>query len=310
MKHPASASSPGSSACIIAAHGRHFRIRLDDGSLHAARPARRDVQPVCGDRVRCELDQLHGEYRIVAIETRRTRLARTDSRGASELLAANVTLMLTVAAPQPLADFFIIDRYLAGAACAGMRAAVVLNKQDLGISADTLDELAAYRRTGYTVLSCSSRDLASLQPLQDLLRDETAILVGQSGVGKSSLLKALIPGSDAQVGALDRSDEGRHTTVASRLYELAAHAALIDSPGVRDFAPAIADLEPSTLGFIDVAQLAPRCRFPDCRHLAEPDCAVRLAAGSDTLSARRYESYRRMRRLYERLQPPPGGRRR
>ncbi len=98
-----------------------------------------------------------------------------------------------------------------------------------------------------------------------------------------------------------RDEEGRHTTTASRLYECAGGGRVIDSPGVRDFAPAIEDLDPATLGFREVAQLAPGCRFNDCRHMQEPGCAIRGAVEAGAMGERRYESYRRLRRLFEQL---------
>ncbi|HTP39578.1 MAG TPA: ribosome small subunit-dependent GTPase A, partial [Steroidobacteraceae bacterium] len=199
------------------------------------------------------------------------------------------------------------DRYLAAAACLGVHGAVLANKQDLGYEAGITAELDALARIGYPVLPCCTRAGSGLDALREHLRGETAVLVGQSGAGKSSLLRALVPDSDASVGELDRSDAGRHTTTTARLCQLQGGGALIDSPGVRDFAPALQELEPATLGFIDVARLAPRCRFQDCRHLAEPGCAVRAAVDSGGLSARRYESYRRLRRLYQRLHDPHQG---
>lgn len=309
MRHDSADKPASSDARVTAAHGRHFRILLADGTQAAARSARRELRPVCGDTVRCRFDNAHAEYHIEAIVPRRTQLARTDSRGVAELLAANVSLMVCVVAPQPAADFFIVDRYLAAAACAGMHGAVAFNKTDLDAGDAARAELADYRRIGYPVLRLCSRDGTGLDALRTLLRAETAILVGQSGVGKSSLLRALAPDCEAGIGALDRADEGRHTTTVARLYQLPDGGELIDSPGVRDFAPALAALEPTTLGFIDIAQLAPGCRFPDCAHLAEPDCAVRAATTTGGLSARRYESYRRLRRLHQRLLPGPGGRR-
>jgi ribosome biogenesis GTPase len=125
------------------------------------------------------------------------------------------------------------------------------------------------------------------------------MLVGQSGVGKSSLLRALVPDCDAAIGGLMREAEGRHTTTTTRLYGLAGGGTLLDSPGVRDFAPSLALLEPRSLGFVELAALASHCRFADCRHLQEPNCAVRAAVDAGQLSARRYESYRRLRRLHD-----------
>jgi ribosome biogenesis GTPase len=125
--------------------------------------------------------------------------------------------------------------------------------------------------------------------------------VGQSGVGKSSLIRRLVPLADIEVGELVREEEGRHTTTASRLFDLPGGGSLIDSPGVRDFAPAIDRLDSTHLGFIEVSRLAPGCRFADCRHMREPGCAVIAAVAAGTMSARRYESYRRLRRLFEQL---------
>jgi ribosome biogenesis GTPase len=128
-----------------------------------------------------------------------------------------------------------------------------------------------------------------------------SVLVGQSGVGKSSLVAALLPAAEVQTGELMREEEGRHTTTASRAYGLQRGGTLIDSPGVRDFAPAIDQLEARTLGFPEVARLSADCRFQDCRHMQEPGCAVIAATEGGDLSARRYESYRRLRRRYSDL---------
>jgi ribosome biogenesis GTPase len=133
------------------------------------------------------------------------------------------------------------------------------------------------------------------------LSNAVSVLVGQSGVGKSSLVSALLPDTDVQTGGLMREEEGRHTTTASRAYALRGGGTLIDSPGVRDFAPAIDRLDARSLGFPELHRLAAGCRFQDCRHMQEPDCAVIAAVETGDLLARRYESYRRLRRLYSDL---------
>jgi ribosome biogenesis GTPase len=115
------------------------------------------------------------------------------------------------------------------------------------------------------------------------------------------LVRRLIPEAEVQIGELMREGEGRHTTTASRLFDLPRGGHLIDSPGVRDFAPSIQHLDSRTVGFPEVERLAPGCRFSDCRHMKEPGCAVRSAAENGGMPARRYESYRRLRRLYEDL---------
>jgi ribosome biogenesis GTPase / thiamine phosphate phosphatase len=287
-------------ARVTVTHRRLLHVRTKDGREAVARPARRELSIVCGDFVRCELDVRHDELNVVAVEARSSALYRTNARGGSELLAANLSLLLVVVAPLPQPDFFVVDRYLCAAQCAGLSAAVVLNKSELPIDPDIERELAGYAAAGYRCLRVSAVRHGELTGLSALLPRQTAMLVGQSGVGKSSLLRQLVPGSEAPIGELIRDDEGRHTTTATRLYEVPGGGEIIDSPGVRDFAPAIDRLDDSDLGFLEIEALAPGCRFSDCRHLREPDCAVRAAVGSG-ISERRYESYRRLRRLYERL---------
>ncbi len=287
-------------ARVTVTHRRLLHVRTEDGREAVARPARRELSIVCGDFVRCELDARHGELNVVAVEPRKSALYRTNARGGSELIAANLSLLLVVVAPLPRPDFFVVDRYLCAAQCGGLAAAVVLNKSELPVDGEIARELAAFSAAGYRCLRVSAQQEAATDELSAWLPDQTAMLVGQSGVGKSSLLRKLVPASDAPIGELIRDDEGRHTTTATRLYEVPGGGEIIDSPGVRDFAPAIDRLERSDLGFREIEALAPQCRFADCRHLHEPDCAVRAAAGA-AFSARRYESYRRVRRLYERL---------
>src|ERR1700693_2871946 len=293
-------------ARVIAAHGRLLRVSPAAGEWLARAPGR-DTQVVCGDEVECQHDSRHAELRIVAIAPRRGALYRSNGRGQGELIAANLTLLAIVAAPLPAPDFFIVDRYLAAAQCAGIRAAVLLNKAELPLAETVATALRTYERLGLAVLRVSTVAHTGLAELRALLRDQTAVLVGQSGVGKSSLSRTLVPGNTRRIGSLMRGDEGRHTTSAIRLYRLPEGGAIIDSPGVRDFAPAIDRLDAPALGFQDIAALSAGCRFADCRHLREPVCAVREAVGT-TLDARRYESYRRLRRLYEQLQPRPGSR--
>jgi ribosome biogenesis GTPase / thiamine phosphate phosphatase len=288
-------------ATVIAAFGRHVLVRDGAGAVHKARPFGRAVTLVCGDLVRCQSDERHRETHVVEALPRRAALYRGSRRGASEAVCANLSLLLVVCAPRPDPDLFVVDRYLAAAASAGIDALIVLNKIDLGVDAGLAAELETFARLGLATHECSVRESRGVDGLIDACRDETAVLVGQSGVGKSSLVRRLVPGAEAETGDLVRDAEGRHTTTASRLYDLPGGGHLIDSPGVRDFAPAVDRLEPRSLGFMDVDRLAGACRFLDCRHVREPNCAVLAAAQSGEMSARRYESYKRLRRVYDEL---------
>ena len=290
---------------VIAAYGRHLLVRAAGQELRA-RPSGRRLSIVCGDRVRCEVDRKHDEVLIVEVLPRRTLLARANTRGESEPVVANITRLVVVLAPLPRPDFFVVDRYLCAATAAGITGALAVNKSDLEDDAGIQVELDSLAGAGYERVRCSAKGGQGLVELRTLLASGVSVLVGQSGVGKSSLVRALLPGEEIATGDLMREEEGRHTTTASRAYQLknaadGAGGTLIDSPGVRDFAPAIDQLDEKTLGFPEIAARARGCRFQDCKHLQEPSCAVIAAVETREMSARRYESYRRLRRLYSDL---------
>jgi ribosome biogenesis GTPase / thiamine phosphate phosphatase len=280
-------------ARVIAAFGRHLTVRDGAGRQLRARPFGRALTIVCGDLVLCRADARHDELHVVEVLPRQSTLYRANLRGRSEPVVANLSRLLVVLAPLPAPDLFVVDRYLAAAESGHIGAMLVVNKDELGIDADLGAELAAYAAAGYAVLAA-------------VPAGAMAALVGQSGVGKSSLVARLLPDEQVAIGALVRAEEGRHTTTASRLFDLPGRRALVDSPGVRDFAPAVDSLEPRSLGFIEVERLAPGCRFADCRHMREPGCAVSAAAEAGGFHPRRYESYRRLRRLWEELSAARG----
>jgi ribosome biogenesis GTPase len=294
---------------VIAAFGRHLIVRDAAARELRARPSGRRLSIVCGDRVRCETDRAHGEVLVTEVLPRTTLLARANLRGDSEPVVANITQLVVVIAPVPEPDYFVVDRYLCAATAAGVAGAVAVNKAD--IEANKLDpaELDAYSAAGYRLTRCSAKARAGLDGLRSLLDGAVSVLVGQSGVGKSSLVSALLPEAAVETGELVREEEGRHTTTASRAYPLASGGALIDSPGVRDFAPAVDRLDERTLGFPEVAARARGCRFQDCKHMQEPGCAIMAAIESGALLPRRYESYRRLRRRYTDLIEARGYRR-
>jgi ribosome biogenesis GTPase len=288
--------------CVIATFGRHMVVRTAEGAELRARPFGRALTVVCGDEVRYRIDAHHDEVHVIEVLARRNALWRANTRGGAEPVVANLTRLLVVLAPLPLPDPFVLDRYLAAATAAGVPSTLIVNKSELGVDAALAAELAAYAAAGFAAIRCSAATGAGMSQLLAALGPGTrAALVGQSGVGKSSLVRQLLPHAQVAVGELVREAEGRHTTTAARLFDLPHGAALIDSPGVRDFAPAVSALDERTLGFPEVARLSAGCRFSDCRHMREPDCAVRAAAEDGSWHARRYESYRRLRRLREQL---------
>jgi ribosome biogenesis GTPase / thiamine phosphate phosphatase len=297
---------------VIASHGRRVLVQAADARRVPCAIRGRDLQIVCGDEVRWRED-IGGDHGIVLERlTRRSVLERANSSGGTEVVVANLTQLIVVVAHEPTPDFFIVDRFLAAAELSGIRAALARNKIDAPGNANALldAELANYARIGYSTVACSSTTGAGLDALRERLRDRVSVLVGQSGVGKSSLANQLIPGLQAETAELSAAtEEGRHVTSASMLHRLPGGGDLIDSPGVRDFAPAIERIVVPALAFREFAEPARLCRFSDCRHLREPDCAVRARVADGSISARRYESFKRLSRLREQLAPPPGARR-
>ncbi len=297
-------------ARVTATFGRHLLVRDASGKELEARPFGRGLNVVCGDNVRCRPDPHHDEIHVVEIIQRRTALYRSNVRGATEPVIANLSRLMVVLAPVPVPDLFVVDRYLSAAESGGIAGLLVVNKIELGIDDELAAQLDVFTAAGYRWFPCSVKTGEGIDALLEICAGQVAALVGQSGVGKSSLVDRLIPGAGVEIGDLVREEEGRHTTTASRMFDLPLSGNLIDSPGVRDFAPAVDRLDARSLGFVEVERLAPQCRFSDCRHMREPGCAVQNATENGGMSPRRYESYRRLRRLYEELTAARGPERR
>lgn len=291
---------------VVAGFGRRVLVEAADGDRHLCLVSGRRLRPICGDRVRWRpaLDQ--GDGLVVEIDERVNELARPDRRGRPEAIAANVSQLVIVAAPLPAPDLFILDRYLAAAELMHADACLVWNKIDTedpgedGAGAST--PLEEFRGVGYPVVPASAVTGAGLGPLRARLAGRTSILVGQSGVGKSSLLNALLPHVAAETAEISAATgEGRHTTTASILHHLPEGGELIDSPGVRDYAPPPIPPADVASGYRELVQLLGQCRFANCMHLREPGCAVKAAVADGRIGERRYESYRRLVRLMETL---------
>ena len=288
-------------ATVIATYSRRMRIRLPNGEEVDARIKGKRIKPVCGDHVDAELIENESDWLITSIATRRNELTRPNMRGKVEVLAANLDYLVVVAAVEPKADWFIVDRYLCAAELMGIDAGIVFNKIDLGVDLPT-EELANYEAIGYDVVTCSAESGQGIEGVRNLLRTHCAIIVGQSGVGKSSIINGLV-GDEMQKTAQisDKSREGRHTTVNSAMISLPGGGVIIDSPGVRDYAPALESSTIASRGFREIREAAQECRFANCRHLREPGCAVKDRCETGAISPRRYESYKRIVNLTEQL---------
>ncbi|MDP1607016.1 MAG: ribosome small subunit-dependent GTPase A [Rhodocyclaceae bacterium] len=270
---------------IAAAFGRHYEIALDDGRIVNGIPRGKKSPYACGDRV--TLGPLHdSEAQILNHAPRSSLLYRSD-QWKQKLIAANATQIVLVVATEPGFSTELISRALVAAEHEQMRAVIVLNKADLTANLPAARaQLAPFTKLDLPVVELSA--LTDAKPLLPWLADQTSVLVGQSGMGKSTLANALIPGAGAATREISTAlDAGKHTTTHARRYPLPGGGMLIDSPGLQEFGLAHLTRGEIELGFAEFAPLLGHCRFRDCRHENEPDCALKAAVASGALDARR-----------------------
>ncbi len=287
------------SGTVLASFGRGALVQSGDVTLRCGLVGRK-LRVVCGDRVTWVQTSTADGPSVESVEQRRNLIERIDARGRPEAVAANIDRLAIVVAPEPAPDWFLVDRYWAGAALKDLDAQLIVNKSDLGT--ETLQpQIDEYRNLQLPCTEVSSAKGTGLTELKSLFASKVTMLVGQSGVGKSSLLNALAPDAAAQTAQLTRDSEGRHTTTTARWYIIGNAEAIIDAPGVRDFAPPASLMRAAERGFVEVLERSIDCRFKDCRHMEEPGCAVRSAVVNGRIAPRRYESYRRLFKLYKSL---------
>lgn len=286
---------------VISRHGRNLDIQDENNKISHCQFRQNLGDIACGDRVVWEKtsnDPNIHEGVVTALIDRTSVLTRSTFSGEEKPLAANITQLIIVLAPQPEPSEYLLDQYLIAAERMGVNAIIAFNKSDLLSNAEhqVLEErFAQYSNIGYELVFISSRNADGLLPLMDKLHKQSSILVGQSGVGKSSLTNALIPELKLETNRLsEKSQLGQHTTSASTLYFLENGGLLIDSPGVRSFR--LGDIDRSTLenGFVDLKPYLGHCRFSDCSHTSEPGCALKQALTEGKISALRLDNFLHM----------------
>jgi ribosome biogenesis GTPase len=286
-------------ALILASYGNRGMAELADGSRLECVYRRSVGRPLCGDRVMLErVDE--STLAVSSIQPRRNLFVRADQQRRKQAVASNVDKVAIVIATRPAPSKDLVERYLVAVHSLGIQPLLVVNKAEL-LGADErthcppFNHLESYRAMGYPVVEVSCEGPPGVAALWPELRQCTSILVGQSGVGKSSLANCLVPDQQLQTGALSRSTgKGIHTTTTTIMYTLPGGGRLIDSPGVWEYG--LWDMSAAELaaGFPEFAPLLGTCRFNDCRHNGEPGCALAEAASDGRILAWRFASYQRL----------------
>jgi len=278
---------------VVAAYGKRYQVELNETRQRISCVTRgKKTDVACGDQVAIKFTDKH-EGVIENILPRATLLYRSNAFK-SKMLAANVTQIIIVLATQPSFYEALLNRCLIAAEAAGIKALIVLNKCDLADNDNAKKKLELYTALGYQVLPLSAKeDISSLRPY---LQGHASILVGQSGMGKSTMINALLPDESVRTQEVSTVlDSGKHTTTAAHLYHLDAESILIDSPGLQEFGLHHLSTGELEHAFIEFRPYLGKCRFNNCKHLQEPDCAITEAVAANKISPERLAIYKMLR---------------
>ena len=276
---------------VVAAFGRHFDVETAEGIVSCVTRGKKGGI-ACGDRLQIEMTG-SAQGVIKSIDPRSSLLFRSDEFK-EKIIAANVTQIIVVVAAEPAFYEDLVSRCLIAAEAASLKIVVVLNKCDLEqATRAALAQLQLYRDLGYPLITLSAKQ--DISPLRPYLQGETSVLVGQSGMGKSSIINALLPAAQAHTREISQAlNSGKHTTTHARLYHLDDDSHIIDSPGLQEFGLAHVNEMDIAYAFIEFRPYLGHCRFSNCRHLVEPGCAVLEAVIAGKIDRRRLGTFHKL----------------
>ncbi|HXE40776.1 MAG TPA: ribosome small subunit-dependent GTPase A [Azonexus sp.] len=277
---------------VIAAHGRQYVVELADGTLLPCFPRGKKSDVACGDRV--DIQRTSDDQGVIEAIQPRTSLLYRSNEVKQKLIAANVDQLVIVVATEPAFSDELVTRALLAAESEEIEALIVLNKCDLTDKlAAARERLAVFARLGYRVVELSALEHAD--DLRPELYGVTSVLVGQSGMGKSTLVNALVPEANAATREISQAlDSGKHTTTHATLYHLDGESQLIDSPGLQEFGLGHLDRQEIEHAFREFRPYLGQCRFRDCKHNREPDCVLSAAVAAGEIDERRFAAYHRI----------------
>lgn len=273
---------------VVAAFGKRFQVELKDKTRISCVTRGKKTDLACGDKVTIKLtDKAEG---VVEACLERSSILYRSSTIKSKTIATNVTQIIIVLATQPSFYEALLNRCLVAAEAAKIKPLIVLNKCDLGDAGDAKLKLKLYEDLGYDVLYLSAKQ--DISALWAYLANQQSVLVGQSGMGKSTIINALLPDQNVRTQVMSEAlDSGKHTTTAAHLYHLDASSSLIDSPGLQEFGLNHLSQTDLELAFIEFRPYLGKCRFNNCKHTHEPDCAVTAAVDNGKISSTRLAIY-------------------
>ncbi len=276
---------------VVASYGKRYRVELPNKTRISCVTRGKKTDLACGDIVNINLTDT-AEGVVESSEPRNTLLYRSNAFK-SKILASNVTQVIIVLATQPSFYETLLNRCLIAAEAANIKPLIVLNKCDLSETNDAKNKLKTYENLGYQTVYLSARE--SIEPLLPYLRHQQSVLVGQSGMGKSTIINTLLPNEQVRTQEISSTlDSGKHTTTAAHLYHLDADSTLIDSPGLQEFGLTHLTHEALELALIEFRPFLGHCRFSDCKHRHEPDCAVINAVKAGKIKPVRFEFYKQL----------------
>jgi len=280
-------------AQVIARQGKTFIVEDEHGEQHPCHARSKSVEAVCGDQVECESKHQSKDV-IEKICERKNQITRIDNFKREKTIAANVDHIIIVVAAAPAFSTALIDKYLACALLNNCKATLVINKAEMlndnDVNISELEKI--YKDLVDNFIIASAKLGYGIQALRQALSNETSILVGQSGVGKSSLINSLLNNNDIRVGELsEKIQQGKHTTTNAYAHNVSNSGRLIDSPGVRTFMPIFKDVKEVMLGYREFLSHLGNCKFSDCQHINEPNCAIKDSVEKGIIQSNRYSSY-------------------